>query len=258
MDAVAAEMADVLAAVLAPDADAARLPYLTEPIGPLTDVSGVIFSGGVAEYVYGNETRDFGDLGRRLGLAITSRLADGSIPFPLLSAAARIRATALGASEFSLQLSGPTCYVADAGTLLPRRNVQVVRPGYELGDEIDATELAAAIVAQMRTFGARENESDLVLALGWTGRVTYKRLSAFALAISSALAHRIAAGHPLMLAVDADIGHALGGILCDELHVATSVLVVDGLNLLNFDYIDLGRPLQPSQAIPVTIKSLAF
>ena len=70
LDAVAAEMADVLAAALAPDADAARLPYLTEPIGPLTDVTGVIFSGGVAEYVYGNETRDFGDLGRRLGLAM--------------------------------------------------------------------------------------------------------------------------------------------------------------------------------------------
>ena len=73
MDAVAAEMADVLAAVLDADADAARVPYLTEPIGPLTDVTGVIFSGGVAEYVYGNETRDFGDLGRRLGLAMVGR-----------------------------------------------------------------------------------------------------------------------------------------------------------------------------------------
>jgi ethanolamine utilization protein EutA len=269
LDAIAAEMAGVLAAVLAAalaagatvltaGADTARLPYLTEPIGSLTDVTGVIFSGGVAEYIYGNETRDFGDLGRRLGLAIAGRLADGSIPFPLLPAAARIRATALGASEFSVQLSGPTCYVADAGKLLPRRNAQVLRPGYELGDEIDATGVAAAITAQLRTFGAHENESDLVLALDWTGRVTYRRLSAFARAISAALAARTAAGHPVLLAVDADIGHALGSILCDELQVATSVLVVDGLNLLNFDYIDLGRPLEPSQAIPVTIKSLAF
>ena len=262
LDAIAAEMAGVLAATLAaaltPGADVARLPYLTEPIAPLAGITGVIFSGGVAEYVYGNETRDFGDLGRRLGLAIAGRLADGSIPFPLLPAGARIRATALGASEFSVQLSGPTCYVADAGTLLPRRNVQVLRPGYKLGEEIDAAEVAAAIASQMRTFGADDNVSDLVLALEWTGRVTYKRLSAFAHAIVAALAARIAAGHPLLLAVDADIGHSLGAILRDELRVATSVLVVDGLNLLNFDYIDFGRPLQPSQAIPVTIKSLAF
>jgi ethanolamine utilization protein EutA len=262
LDAIAAEMAGVLVATLdaglIPGADTAQLPYLTEPIGSLSDVTGVVFSGGVAEYVYGNETRDFGDLGRRLGLAIVGRLADGSIPFPLLPAAARIRATALGASEFSVQLGGPTCYVADAGTLLPRRNVQVVRPGYELGEEIDATALTAAIVAHLRTFGAHDNDSDLVLALDWTGRVTYRRLSAFARAIAAALAARIAAGHPLLLAVDADIGHALGAILCDELGVATGVLVVDGLNLLNFDDIDLGRPLQPSQAIPVTIKSLAF
>ena len=110
----------------------------------------------------------------------------------------------------------------------------------------------------MRTFGANETESDLVLALDWTGRVTYRRLSAFALASLPWLWRLDRGQHPLVLAVDADIGHALGSILCEELHVATGVLVVDGLNLLNFDYIDLGRPLQPSQAIPVTIKSLAF
>jgi ethanolamine utilization protein EutA len=258
LDAIAAEMADVLTAALAAGGGAAGLPYLTAPIPSLAGVTGVIFSGGVAEYVYGHETRDFGDLGRRLGLALAARLADGSIPFPLMPAGARIRATALGASEFSVQLSGPTCYVADAGTLLPRRNVQVLRPRYQLAEEVDAAAVAEAIGGQMRTFGADDNAGDLVLALDWTGRVTYKRLSALARAIVVALAARIAAGHPLLLAVDADIGHSLGAILCDELRVATSVLVVDGLNLLNFDYIDLGRPLRPSQAIPVTIKSLAF
>ena len=62
----------------------------------------------------------------------------------------------------------------------------------------------------------------------------------------------------MVLAVDADIGHALACILCDELHVATGGEPSTAPNLLNFDYIDLGRPIQPSQAIPVTIKSLAF
>lgn len=258
LDAVATKMADTLVTALAADADPALLPYLTEPITSLAEVTGVIFSGGVAEFVYGTETRDFGDLGRRLGQALARRLADGSIPYPLLPAAARIRATALGASEFSVQLSGSTCYISDVDALLPRRNVQVVRPNYDLGDEIDVAAVASSISAALRAFGVHANHADLVLALAWSGRLTYRRLHAFAQAVASALATRTTAGYPLLLATDADIGRSLGSLLDDELRVGRDVLVVDGLNLLNFDYIDLGRPLPPAQVLPVTIKSLIF
>ena len=82
--------------------------YLTDPIADLDRIDGVMFSGGVAEYVYGRETRDFGDMGRRLGHAIRARLDRGDFPWPLLSAGECIRATALGASEYSVQLSGNT------------------------------------------------------------------------------------------------------------------------------------------------------
>ncbi|OGA78963.1 MAG: hypothetical protein A3G81_00340 [Betaproteobacteria bacterium RIFCSPLOWO2_12_FULL_65_14] len=56
-------MADALCAAIAehqhPDL------YLTEPLDDVQGVDGVMFSGGVGEYVYGRESRDFGDLGRR-------------------------------------------------------------------------------------------------------------------------------------------------------------------------------------------------
>ena len=91
------------------------LGYFTpaRPIGPLTDVTGVIFSGGVAEYVYGNETRDFGDLGRRLGLAIAGRL-DRSIH----SLSAGASKTALSAASIQ-PAAGPTCHVAPPGRCCP-------------------------------------------------------------------------------------------------------------------------------------------
>ena len=38
-----------------------------------------MFSGGVGEYVYGREERDFGDLGRRFGRAVRERLDAGRI-----------------------------------------------------------------------------------------------------------------------------------------------------------------------------------
>src|SRR5262249_5899871 len=79
---------------------------LTDRIGELARIDGVMFSGGVGEYVYGREERDFGDMGRRLGRAIRARIDAGALPWPLVPAGECIRATALGASEYSVQLSG--------------------------------------------------------------------------------------------------------------------------------------------------------
>jgi len=41
--------------------------FLTEPLPGMEGIDGVMFSGGVAEYVYQRETREFGDLGLLLG-----------------------------------------------------------------------------------------------------------------------------------------------------------------------------------------------
>ncbi len=260
LDSIAELMAGTLEAALAvrDGSSGPDLPYLTEPISDLSGVDAVVFSGGVGEYVYGAEDRDFGDLGLRLGRAIRARLADGSVPFPVIPAAARIRATALGASEFSVQLSGNTCYVSDVARLLPRRNLQVIHPDYSLDHEIDVDAVASAIRNRVDAFTIPGVDTDIVLAMTWTGELSYFRLHAMARAIVAGLADRIAAGKPVLLAFDADMGKALGSMLRDELRVMVDIVVVDGLTLLDFDYIDLGHPLQPSLVIPVTIKSLVF
>ncbi len=68
-------MADTLieALILRPIPHDIEHLYLTDPIVDWGDIDGVMFSGGVAEYVYDREARDFGDMGRRLGQAIRSQ-----------------------------------------------------------------------------------------------------------------------------------------------------------------------------------------
>jgi ethanolamine utilization protein EutA len=44
----------------------------------------------------------------------------------------------------------------------------------------------------------------------------------------------------------------------EEWDVKSDVLSIDGVGLSDVDFIDLGRILQPSGAVPVTIKSLVF
>jgi len=79
---------------------------------------------------------------RELGLA--ARVDDGRLPAPVLPAAERIRATVLGASEYTVQLSGITSYIPAAEATLPRRNLQVARPVYALQDRIEADPYRAA------------------------------------------------------------------------------------------------------------------
>src|SRR5260221_4892182 len=128
-----------------------------------------MFSGGVAEYVYGREERDFGDVGRRLALARRKRLAGPSLPYALLPAGECIRATAIGASEYSVQLSGNTVYISNPAALLPRKNLQVLQPGISLAGEIDAARVTQAIRRHFEAFDLKEGEVEVALAFRWQG-----------------------------------------------------------------------------------------
>jgi ethanolamine utilization protein EutA len=68
----------------------------------------------------------------------------------------------------------------------------------------------------------------------------------------------MAAGRPVYLMIDGDIALTLGTILRDELALANDLLILDGIELRDFDFVDLGRVRHPSNTVPVTIKSLVF
>jgi ethanolamine utilization protein EutA len=257
---VANAMADALVAAIRMrplPSDIARL-YLTDPIAELGRIDAVMFSGGVAEYVYEREDRDFGDLGRRLGGAIRARLDSGALPWPVLPAGECIRATALGASEYSVQLSGNTSYISAPGKLLPRRNLQVLLPPYLCTERIDPDELARAIRNHITAFDLDDTDRDIALALRWSGPPSHPRLAAFAEGIKRGLAERIAKRLPLYIMLDGDVAQTLGHLLRDECHIGGDLLVIDGVVLWDFDYIDFGRIRMPSYTVPVTIKSLVF
>jgi ethanolamine utilization protein EutA len=260
LDKLADNMADFLVAALTqrPLPAAVEHLYLTDPIGELTRIDGVMFSGGVGEYVYGREERDFGDMGRRLGRAIRARIDAGALPWPLVPAGECIRATALGASEYSVQLSGNTSYISKPGELLPRRNLQVLQPPYFCEETIDSDKLAKSIRAHFTAFDLVEGEGEVALALRWQGAPSYERVLAFAEGIRHGLATTIERKRPLYLMLDGDVAQTLGAILREELLVESEILAIDGLVLRDFDYIDLGRVRMPSFTVPVTIKSLLF
>lgn len=257
---VAQSMADDLVSALTTDLRPKAVAdlYLTDPISHLENVDSVMFSGGVAEFVYRRESGDFGDLGKPLGHALRAAVDSGKLPWRLLPDSLGIRSTVLGCSEFTAQVSGNTGYLSNPDRLLPRRNARVIRPDFEFADTFEPSALAEAIRRHMTRFEIDDADPNLVLAFHWEGAPRFERLAGFAEGIHCALRERIARGLPIYIILDADIALNLGSILHQDIGIDTEVMVIDGLSLWDFDSVDLGNLRLPSGTVPVTIKSLVF
>ena len=147
---LAARMADALFDAMkggTPKLGATGLLRL-DPLAWRGAVDQVTFSGGVSEYVYGWETESFGDLGSLLAAEIRQRVAAWGAR--LEPPAQGIRATVIGASQYTTQVSGSTIFVSPHSAL-PLRNVPVIAPGLALeGETIDADAIAASIRTVLR------------------------------------------------------------------------------------------------------------
>jgi len=231
----------------------AQALLLTEPL-PHRHPHVVTFSGGVSEYIFGRESASFGDIARPLAARVARAFTEGRVAATMMDPGAGIRATVIGASQFTVQVSGKTIHLSDdAG--LPVRNVPVVFPALGLHAEFDAASVAAAIGGALARFDA-DRAQPIALGIHWHGDPYYARMRELAEGI--ALAVDPDTRQPLILMVDGDIGRLLGHILEHDLRVSRRIISIDGIQLREFDYVDIGEVIQPTGVVPVVIKSLLF
>jgi ethanolamine utilization protein EutA len=58
--------------------------------------------------------------------------------------------------------------------------------------------------------------------------------------------------------MDGDIARTLGEILRQELDVRGDIVTIDGVQLRQFDFVDIGELIEPTHVVPLVIKSLLF
>ena len=239
----------------APDAISQSLLRL-EPLraSQLPDV--LTFSGGVSEYVYGREAQAYGDLGPLLAAAVRRKAQAWG---PRLEVPDQgIRATVIGASQYTVQVSGSTIYV-EPSNILPVRNVPVIAPQLDLAaDDLNVAEIADSIRRALRRLDLHEGHQAVAVCYRWQGSATFHRLDAFCRAVAEGMSAVLAQGHPLLLVGEADCGGLIGIHCHEELHLKSPVLSIDGITLKELDFIDIGAMLETSGAVPVVIKSLVF
>jgi ethanolamine utilization protein EutA len=227
----------------------------TDPLRYGGKIDAIQFSGGVSEFIYGHEHGKFGDLGPLFAAEIVARVP--SFGARLEPSIEGIRATVVGASQYTVQLSGSTIYVHPHNAL-PLRNVPVIAPDLPLGhDTIEPEQVALAISNMLKRLD-HGGEQPVALFVPWRGSATFQRLDAFCRGAVQGFMNMLERGHPLVLAGDGDVGGLLGIHLHEEMKIANPVISIDGLELKDFDYIDIGAMLDSSGAVPVVIKSLIF
>jgi ethanolamine utilization protein EutA len=255
--ALAASMADSLFEAMrggSPRVGGTELLRL-DPLNFRGEISDVSFSGGVSEYIYGGEAKSYGDLGPQLAIELRARLENGP---RLARPDARIRATVIGASQYTMQVSGSTIFVSPLNTL-PLRDVPVIAPALPLGeDKIDSAAIAVAIKSALKRLDLDSGDGPVAVFVPWRGSATFHRLDDFCKGIAEGLETILARGHPIVLVGDGDVGGLIGIHYCEEMKTDNPIVSIDGLELKQFDYIDIGTILDTSGAVPVVIKSLVF
>ena len=257
LEAIASEMADRLFEVVNQQelTDETRELLRLPPLSYRGKVDAVTFSGGVSEFIYGHAENGYGDMGAILGREIRRRVE--GLGVPILEPAARIRATVIGASQYTIQVSGSTIFISPPDAV-PVRNVPVVRIDFEWGDDIDPAEVIGAIDNALRRLDLQDGRQPVALAFHWEGSATFARLQGFCGAVAEGLRPVLDKGHPLLLVNDGDIGGILGLHFKEEMKLDKPIISVDGIALQEFDYIDVGALIPSSGAVPVVIKSLVF
>ena len=253
-----ASMIDKLFAMLKPETltddikGLLRLP----PLSYKGEIDCVMFSGGVSEFIYNRTKSTFGDLGPFFADEIHRRMAE--LGLLVMEPNARIRATVIGASQYTVQVSGNTIFISPEDAV-PVRNVGVVAPEFPLHED-DFTKEAVrnALESALRRLDLLHGRQPVAVAFHWDGSATFFRLQAFCSGVVEGLKDILAKGHPLVLVNDGDIGGIIGLHFQEELKVEKAIISIDGIALNDFDYIDVGALIPSSGSVPVVIKSLIF
>ena len=98
---------------------------------------------------------------------------------PILETPGGIRATVIGASQYTIQVSGSTIFLSPLD-VVPVRNIPVVMPHFPWHeDDFDADTVSHVIRDALRRFDLLDAASPVALAAQWEGSATYGRIKAF-------------------------------------------------------------------------------
>ena len=227
---------------------------MTNPVEYDGEIDELMFSGGVAEYIYKKTEKNYGDLGIYLGEEIRKIIEAKNIaihqPIEL------IRATVIGAGQYTLQVSGVTTHISDID-ILPIHNIPVLEPKID-NKKITEESVKIAIQRSLNMFDIVEGEEPVALSFKGAIGGSYAGLTTFVKGVIAALPNTIRKENPVIMVFDRDIGNSVGNVMKRETDAKKNIISVDEIIIQEGDFIDIDQPKAGGQVVPVVVKSLVF
>lgn len=231
---------------------------MTSPLKKKYKYDGVMYSGGVAEYIYFkdiNPVEKFvhGDIGPFLGRAFrNSRLSKNNT---LLKPEQTIRATVVGAGTQTVNVSGSTIFIKPS--LLPLRNIPVAKLVWDDFPK-NYEEISNGIKEIIKRYELANKLSPLALSIPCPEELSFENIERMAKGIYHGWKEEMNDDIPLVIVLEKDIGKVLGQTLYMISKGEMNFLSIDSVNISDGDYIDIGKPISTDDVVPVIIKTLIF
>jgi ethanolamine utilization protein EutA len=256
LDKIAVKSAEILIEAMKgiPKSSLAKQLMVTDNLDFSYDIDECIFSGGVAEYIYGNGMQPCNDMGQILAAKILKLTPE--LKYKVVEPFNKIRATVIGAGSYSLSISGSSGYMDDK-ILFPLKNVPVIKVDVE-ESRLSREHVLSKVNAAFQRYDLVEGSEIVALFFKDPVRVNYPDLELFAKSIEAALLNSVDRKIPVILIFEKDIACSVGNVIRRETNLKNNLLSLDELSLNNGDWIDISEPLVGGQVFPVTVKSLVF
>jgi ethanolamine utilization protein EutA len=213
---------------------------------PAGSADGIVFSGGVARYIYQPGLSEWwvhGDVGPLLAEAFRRSRAFRSLK--VLQGAETLHATVLGAGSHTVNVSGSTVTVS--AHALPLRNIPAVYPEERPDGGWTWQKVAAGFTDSLyRT---------VALVVPPLADTDFPTITALAKELAAEL--KQITGRPKVIVAQQDIGKVLGQCLLRQLP-GEELVCLDGIELHLGDFLDIAKPLPHAEAVPVIVKTLVF
>lgn len=213
---------------------------------------GISFSGGVGDLYYRKNKENlfkYGDIG--IILAQKLRESEYFKRTDIIRPKETIRATVIGAGMYTTELSGSTIFAEDSE--LPLKNIPILKikdSDLENADDI--------IREKLPMYFINDTVQSVAIALEGYKDTSFDGIQELSEKIITGADEIIKNNCPLVVVVENDIGKALGNTLISKLRGYKKIICIDGIVILNGDYIDIGKTIADGHAVPVIVKTLIF
>ncbi|KAB3525598.1 ethanolamine ammonia-lyase reactivating factor EutA [Alkaliphilus serpentinus] len=210
----------------------------------------ITFSGGVADYIYNSketETYKYGDIGILLGKAI--KASELTTRIQTVKPVETLNATVVGAGAHSMELSGST--ITFTQNVFPLKNIPIIKVNQR-------EKLSEIIQEKMKWFCVENRIQQVAIALKGKQNPSFLEVQQMGDWLITGIGDLLEELQQLIVVIENDMAKVLGHTLYRQLEYKKAVICIDGINVDNGDYIDIGKPLANGRVVPVVIKTLVF